>query len=89
MSNIEHKPLLEQDQSKDVPKSKEKSCNSKSFVCLYCKHICICGNKKPTLSKSEENLGGNTCRSYECLKNQYATCKLRKTNEEKAKSLDK
>ena len=86
MSNTDQKSLLCKGQSQDLAKNNEESCNGRGCLCLDCKHICICSNNMPSLSKSEENIGGTLCRSYECFKNQYATCKLRKGGEENQKT---
>ena len=76
MSNLEQINVNLDDQRKHLPENKNSS--KKIFcVCLDCRHTCICANKKPSLTKYDENIGANTCRSYECFKNQHATCKLK------------
>ena len=74
MSNFE-KRSNEVEQKNDHLRPTENECRQNICCrCLDCRHVCICANTVPSLSKLEVETR-YTCRNYECFKKQHSICK--------------
>lgn len=78
MSNIEQKSFeikTVTQKPKHLPPTESECRQNKCCRCLDCRHVCICANILPSLSKVEQETL-YSCRSYECfLKHNHSICK--------------
>ena len=74
MANMKQKTFDEEQKSKHLPPTESDCRKNNCCRCLDCRHVCICANVVPSLSKSEEETR-YTCRSYECFQKQHLFCK--------------
>ena len=80
MSSIEQNSIDEKKENDGLLPSQSVLRIEKRCICPDYKHVCICSSSKPSISKPEQDFGGNSCRSYDCFKNNYAKCKLKMKN---------
>ena len=86
MSNFQQKSVEVKGKSKHSPPTESECRQNMCCRCLDCRHVCICANIVPSLSKSEEETRF-TCRSYECFQKQHLLCK--QTNQSKTDETEK
>ena len=74
MSNCKQNSFDVEKKSKHLPPTVSECSQNICCRCLDCRHICICANIVPSLTKLEKE-AIYTCRSYECFQKQHSLCK--------------
>ena len=72
LPSIEVKQAMEIEETSNGPK--HQFLVKKCCTCLDCRHICICKNGNPPLSKDEWETGHIKCRNYQCFINGHTNC---------------